>query len=291
MSSGYSTLYVQTGNVRNDGVELSFGYDNQWKNGFRFSSTYVLSLNRNRILELMDNYVHPETGAVISKERLDIGGLGQARFILKKGGSLGDLYSNADIQRDSEGNVLINQDGTVVANYNADDTYLGSVLPKANMSWRNEIGFKGLSLSCLVTARLGGICYSATQAALDAYGVSKATADARDAGGVLVNGSDRVNAENWYTIIGARSGIPQYYTYSATNVRLQEASIGYTIPRKALKYFDASISLVGRNLYFFYCRAPFDPEAVATTGNYYQGIDCFMMPSPRTFGFNVKLTF
>ena len=291
VSSGYSTLYVQTGNVRNDGIEFSLGYANEWKNGFRLSSTYVLSMNRNRILELMDNYVHPETGAVISKERLDIGGLGQARFILKKGGTLGDLYSNADIQRDSEGNVLINQDGTVVANYNADDLYLGSVLPKANMSWRNEIGYKGLSLSCLVSARLGGICYSATQAALDAYGVSKVTADARDAGGVIVNGSDRVNAENWYTIIGARSGIPQYYTYSATNVRLQEASIGYTIPRKALKYFDANISLVGRNLLFFYCKAPFDPEAVATTGNYYQGIDLFMMPSPRTYGFNVKLTF
>ena len=291
VSSGYSTLYVQTGNVRNDGVEFSLGYDNQWNNGFRFASTYVLSMNRNRILELMDNYVHPETGAVISKERLDIGGLGQARFILKKGGTLGDLYSNADIQRDSEGNVLINQDGTVVANYNADDLYLGSVLPKANMSWRNEIGFKGLSLSCLVTARLGGICYSATQAALDAYGVSKVTADARDAGGVPVNGGDLVNAENWYSIIGARSGIPQYYAYSATNVRLQEASIGYTLSRKVLKLCDASISLVGRNLFFFYCRAPFDPEAVATTGNYYQGIDCFMMPASRSVGFNVKLTF
>ena len=291
VSSGYSTLYVQTGDVRNDGVEFSLGYSNEWKNGWRFASNYVFSANRNRIIELMDNYTHPETGQVISKDRLDIGGLGQARFILTKGGTLGDLYSNADIQRDSEGNVRINRDGTVVANYNADDIFLGSVLPKANMSWRNEIGYKGLTLSCMVSARLGGICYSATQAALDAYGVSKVTADARDAGAVIVNGSDLVDPENWYTIIGARSGIPQYYAYSATNVRMQEASISYTLPRKILRICDASLSVVGRNLFFFYVKAPFDPEAVATTGNYYQGIDCFMMPSPRTVGFNVKLTF
>ena len=291
VSSGYSTLYVQTGSVRNDGIEFSLGYSNEWSNGWRFASTYVLSANRNKIIELMDNYTHPETGQVISKERLDIGGLGQARFILKKGGTLGDLYSNADIQRDSEGNVRINRDGTVTANYNADDIFLGSVLPKANMSWRNDVGYKGFNFSFMVSARLGGICYSATQAALDAYGVSKVTADARDAGAVIVNGGDLVNPENWYSIIGARSGIPQYYAYDATNVRLQEASIGYTFSRKLLRICDVNVSAVGRNLFFFYCKAPFDPEAVATTGNYYQGIDCFMMPSPRTIGFNVKLTF
>ena len=40
-----------------------------------------------------------------------------------------------------------------------------------------------------------------------------------------------------------------------------------------------------------YCKAPFDPEAVASTGNNYQGIDYFMMPSLRSLGFNVKLDF
>ena len=43
--------------------------------------------------------------------------------------------------------------------------------------------------------------------------------------------------------------------------------------------------------WMIYCKAPFDPEAVATTGNYYQGIDNFMMPSSRNLGFNVRLKF
>ena len=52
-----------------------------------------------------------------------------------------------------------------------------------------------------------------------------------------------------------------------------------------------NIAFVGRNLWMIYNKAPFDPEAIATTGNNYQGIDYFMMPSLRNFGFSVKLTF
>ena len=92
-------------------------------------------------------------------------------------------------------------------------------------------------------------------------------------------------------MVGGNTGVPQYYSYSATNVRLSEASIGYTIPRKWLKVCDITVSLVGRNLWMIYNKAPFDPESVATTGNYYQGIDYYMMPNTRNIGFNVRLKF
>ena len=291
VSSGYSTLYVQTGSVRNKGVELGLGYSNEWGK-FKWSSNYVFSTNKNEILELLENYVHPETGTVITKERWDVGGMGQARFILKKGGSLGDLYSTADLQRDSNGNILVDQNGSVTANYNAEDIKLGSVFAKCNMSWRNDFSWKNLNFGFMLSARIGGIVYSATQAAMDMYGVSESTEIARNQGGVYVNGTDLVNAQKWYTTIGSQSGIPQYYTYSATNLRLQEASVGYTIPRDKLwNVADVTVSLVGRNLLMLYCKAPFDPEAVASTGNYYQGIDNFMTPSARSLGFNVRFKF
>lgn len=291
VSSCYSTLYVQTGSVRNKGIELGLGYSNEWGK-FKWSSNYVFSTNKNEILELLENYVHPETGTVITKERLDVGGMGQARFILKKGGSLGDLYSTADLQRDSNGNILVDQNGSVTANYNAEDIKLGSVFAKCNMSWRNDFSWKNLNFGFMLSARIGGIVYSATQAAMDMYGVSESTEIARNQGGVYVNGTDLVNAQKWYTTIGSQSGIPQYYTYSATNLRLQEASVGYTIPRDKLwNVADVTVSLVGRNLLMLYCKAPFDPEAVASTGNYYQGIDNFMTPSARSLGFNVRFKF
>jgi len=58
-------------------------------------------------------------------------------------------------------------------NDKADDIYLGSVFPKANMAWRNDFQYGNWGLGFLLTARLGGVVYSATQAVLDSYGVSE----------------------------------------------------------------------------------------------------------------------
>lgn len=292
VSSGYTTIYLQTGYVRNQGVELSFGYGHTWKKDFRWQSNFTLSHNKNKIIELVKDYIHPETGEPINKDRLDVGGLGKARFILKTGGSLGDLYTQSDLKRDDNGMVEISPAGTLVTVNNRPDIKLGSVFPKCNLAWNNQFSWKGFNISALVTARIGGIVYSATAAAMDQYGVSESSAIARDNGGVLVNGRNRVDAQTWFTAIGSQSGLPQYYTYSATNIRLQEAAIGYTLPRKWLHdVCDIQLSVVGRNLCMIYNKAPFDPEAVATTGNYYQGIDFFMLPSTRNVGLNVKINF
>lgn len=292
VSTGASKIYIQTGNIANEGVELALGYDKKWRQ-FNWISNFTLSSNRNKIKELVSNYVIEETGEVINKDRLDVGGLGLAHFILKPGGTLGDLYSFSDLRRDSDGQIYVDEKGNLSVVDVADGIKLGSVLPKANLAWRNDLKYKNINFGFMVSARLGGIVYSATQAALDYYGVSEASADARDQGGVMVNGGDRIDAYTWYSAVGGQStGIPQYYTYSATNVRLQEANIGYTIPRNKLgNVMDITLSLVGRNLWMIYNKAPFDPEAVAVTGNYYQGIDNFMMPSTRNIGFNVRLNF
>lgn len=292
VSSGYTTMYLQTGYVRNQGVELSLGYGHTWQKGFRWQTNFTLSHNKNKIIELVKDYIHPETGELVNKDRLDVGGLGKARFILKTGGSLGDLYTQSDLKRDDNGMVEISSAGTLVTVNNRPDIKLGSVFPKCNLAWSNQFSWKGINVSALLTARIGGIVYSATAAAMDQYGVSESSAIARDNGGIVVNGRNKVDAQTWYTAIGSQSGLPQYYTYSATNIRLQEASVGYTLPRKWLhNVCDIQVSVVGRNLWMIYNKAPFDPEAVATTGNYYQGIDFFMLPSTRNIGLNVKINF
>ncbi len=292
VSSGYSTIYLQTGHVRNTGVELSAGYDNTWRD-FRWATNFTFSWNKNEIVELVHNYRHPETGEIISKDRLEIKGLGKAKYILKPGGTLGDLYTNSDLVYNREGFIEVDKSGNVaVKDDYMEDIYLGSVFPKYNLAWRNDFSWKGLNLGLLFTARIGGICYSATQANMDLYGVSEASAAARDAGGVIINGRQTIDAQKWYQAIGAQSGLPQYYTYSATNFRLQELSLGYTLPAKWFRdKMRMTVSFVGRNLWMIYCKAPFDPEAVASTGLNYQGIDYFMMPSLRSLGFNVKFQF
>lgn len=292
--SGSSDIFIQSGDVLNHGCEISLGFSKKW-NKFGWDSYFSYSMNRNRIISLAKDVVNAATGEKFSVELLDMNGLGLAHFILREGGTLGDLYSLADYRYDSNGRIVVNENGSVTPNTISsakDYVKLGSVLPKAKLAWRNDFKIFNFNLGFLVTARIGGIVYSSTQAVLDYYGVSEASASARDAGGVRVNGNDFIDANRWYSSIGGSTPLPQEYTYSATNVRLQEASIGYTIPRKTFRgLFDLNLSIVGRNLLMFYNKAPFDPESVATTGNYYQGIDHFMMPSLRNFGFNVRMSF
>ena len=292
--SGSSKLTIQSGNVRNRGFEVALGYSNTWGK-FSWDSNYTLSANQNKILSLADDVVNPETGEHFSVDQLDMGGLADARFILREGGTLGDFYSRIDLKRDSNGAVYINEKGEIASESITDvNSYikLGSVLPDANMAWRNDFRWRNFNFGFMVSARLGGVVFSRTQAMLDYYGVSEVSAAARDAGGVMINGGDLVDANKWYTAIGSGNSVPQYYTYSATNVRLQEASIGYTIPKKKLgDICEITLSLVGRNLWMIYNKAPYDPETVATVNSYYQGIDYFMSPSTRNIGFNLRLKF
>ena len=292
--SGSSKLTIQSGNVRNRGFEVALGYSNTWGK-FSWDSNYTLSANKNKILSLADDVVNPETGEHFSVDQLDMGGLADARFILREGGTLGDFYSRIDLKRDSNGAVYINEKGEIASESITDvNSYikLGSVLPDANMAWRNDFRWRNFNFGFMVSARLGGVVFSRTQAMLDYYGVSEVSAAARDAGGVMINGGDLVDANKWYTAIGSGNSVPQYYTYSATNVRLQEASIGYTIPKKKLgDICEITLSLVGRNLWMICNKAPYDPETVATVNSYYQGIDYFMSPSTRNIGFNLRLKF
>ncbi len=293
--SGYSDIYIQSGNVRNTGLELAAGFTHTWGK-FTWNTNYTFSANRNKIISLADNVTNPVTGEKFSVSRLNMGGLGNARFVLMEGGTLGDIYSRADLKRDSNNNIYINENGIISTEaFTSFDDYikLGSVLPKANMGWRNEFKYGNVSLAAMIQARLGGIVFSRTQAMLDRFGVSEASAAARDNGYVVVNGSDCIDPNMWYTAIGGGDTVPQYYVYDATNVRLSEVAIGYTIPKKYLwNLFDLTLQAVGRNLLMIYCKAPFDPESTATTtDNYYQGIDYFMMPGTRNVGFNVRLNF
>ena len=275
---GFTSEYVQTGNVRNRGIELSLGYNHTWGD-FAWSSSFTYSANRNKIVELLND----------PNEVINQGGLNGANIILKKGGTMGDVYMTSDFKRDAEGNIAV-KDGNVSQVNLPNPSYRGSVLPKGNIGFSNDFSWKGFNLGFVVTARFGGIVMSQTQALMDAYGVSKASAEARDKGGVAVN-KGLVSAEKYYSVVGGDNPIWSEYIYSATNARLQEAHLSYTFPRRMLSGMELTLGLTANNLFMIYNKAPFDPEATASTGTYYQGFDYLMQPSLRTLGFNVKLKF
>ncbi|MGB3007608.1 MAG: SusC/RagA family TonB-linked outer membrane protein [Chitinophagaceae bacterium] len=291
-ASGYTSVIVNAGRVDNKGIEATARYS--YKSGNFSWSTYAnYSLNRNKIVELLPGWTNPVTGEIVSLHELDMSGTGSYKMLLKEGGSMGDIYVNT-LRVDEHGAIFVDPGSfTVVAEPNK-FVYAGNSNPKYNLGWGNNLKWKGLGLNFLFTARVGGIVVSNTQAIMDAFGVSKASADARDAGGAIVNGRP-IPAQTYYQVVGAGAsgGIASMYCYSATNVRLAEASIGYDFTFKGWFKFikGANISAVGRNLLLLYNKAPFDPELTSNTQTYFQGIDYFMMPSLRSFGFAAKLNF
>lgn len=247
---------------------------------FSWGSSFTYSMNRNKIIDLMED----------ENETISTSGLNGVGVILKKGGTMGDVYSYTDFARDNEGNIALDGSGNVVRKTLDNPKYLGSVLPKANFGFSNDFTWKGVNLGFLLTARVGGIVMSQTQAIMDYYGVSKISADMRDAGGIAIN-TGKVSAESYYSVVGGDNPIWSEYTYSGTNVRLQEAHISYSFPRQMLHGLDLTVGLTANNLWMIYCKAPFDPESTASTGTFYQALDYFMQPSLRSMGFNIKLKF
>ena len=291
-TTGYSKLYVNAGKVTNKGIELALGVKQNigpvdWK------TTLLWSLNRNRIDQLLPEYTNEELGVTVHLDEMDVYSLGGAKQRLTVGGSMGDVYVNT-MRTDEHGHIWMNSMTGALETDKNNYVYAGNTNPKYTLSWRNEFNWKGISLGFMLNARVGGIGVSATQAVMDYYGVSKTSAEARDNGGVKVNGQ-MIDAQTWYQTIGANGTgyVGSMYVYSMTNVRLGELTLGYDIPiNKWCKWISGlNVSFVGRNLWMLYCKAPFDPESTASTGTYNQGMDYFMQPSLRSMGFSAKISF
>lgn len=292
-STGYSNYMLNGGKVNNWGIEARLGINTNL-GPVKWNSNLTFTMNRNKVIYLLPGgATNPITGEPISITEIEpFNPQGSYKMIVKEGGTLSDIYVTG-LKRDYQGNVKVNpQTGSVETDPN---TWIkaGSTAPRFNWGWNNSFSWKGINLSFLIDARIGGVGVSATQAKMDYYGTSKKTAIARDNGGVPVGGG-RLNAEDYYKVAGSgMTGALANYVYSMTNVRLREATLGYIFPTKWFgnQIQNLTVSLIGKNLFMFHNKAPFDPELSASTGTYYQGFDYFMQPSVRSIGFSVKFQY
>ena len=288
-SSGYKAVYLQAGNVENHGVEMALGYSDNF-GGLQWNSSLVYSKNVNEIKEMVKDYYHP-----LSPKPINIPEVSKdnGRVLLKIGGSINDIYARKVLAKDNQGFVNVSPSGGMNLE-TVEPIYLGKTTPDFTMGWNNNFTYKNFGLSFLINARVGGIVTSSTQALLDRFGVSKASADARDAGGVMIPNQGLYDAKKYYTLVATgENDLAGYYTYSATNVRLQELTLSYKFNSKLFNNVikDLTLSFVATNPWMIYCKAPFDPELTASTGTYGQGNDYFMQPSLKSYGFSVKFKF
>lgn len=287
----YAYRYVNAGNIQNEGWELTLDVAPVMKRDFIWKTTLNFSPNKNRIIELheqLKEFVYGPTSFSSSYA-----------MKLVKGGSIGDIYGKAFV-RDGSGNIVYEaggeNKGLPQVEGDGNTVKVGNANPLFSMGWSHTLSYKGVSLYFLIDCRYGGDILSQTQADMDMYGVSKTTADARDDGYIMLEGHRVENVKGFYkNVVGGRAGVTEYYMYDATNVRLRELSLNYQLPAdwiaKTKVFKDIQLSFVGRNLFFIYKKAPFDPDLVLSTGNDNQGIEVYGMPTTRSWGFSIKCEF
>lgn len=285
VASGYKTGYVNAGNVENSGIEFTLGYTPITTSSFSWNTSFNGARNVNKVID------------VDSKDGIDLFQLTSSnsyQSYLSKGGSFGDIWGQT-LQKDAQGRIILTSEGLPLLS--SGFSKIANPAPKFQLGWSNSFTYKQFSLNVLVDGKFGGQVVSVMQSILDSYGVSEVSGQARDAGGVKINGVDpngnavtTIDAQKWYSSIGGRNAALGQYVYSATVVRLREASLGYTLPLKgAVK--SIRLSATGRNLIYFYKKAPYDPEVTSSTANGLGGVDVFNQPATRTYGLNLNVTF
>nr|WP_314897804.1 SusC/RagA family TonB-linked outer membrane protein [uncultured Flavobacterium sp.] len=279
---------INAGSIKNVGFEAVVTGKIVKTDKFSWDATVNYSQNKNTVKEIPTEL----GGKVILTEA----GVNNYRYVLEQGKPYG-VIEGVNIKRDAQGRVMLNADGTI---QKTDFEEVGNSNPDFMLGFSNSFKFGSFFANVLIDGRFGGNVMSLTEAVNDEFGVSKATGDARNAGGVVINAvypdgsayAGKYPAESYYKQTGGRAGATGEYVYDATNVSLREVSIGYTFNTKRLPFLQtASLSLIARNLGFIYKDAPFDPNISLSTGEGLQGIDVYGMPSTRSIGLNLNVTF
>lgn len=289
MGSGYTHYLVNAGVIENQGIEAVLEVVAVRNDNLEYSFSFVFTKNTNTVKELHDNLPNGEF-------YLTEAGVNNYAMLIREGGSFGDIYGKKFL-RGSSGRIIVDADGKPMASANELE-YVGNPNPDFMLGFNNNFNFGRFNFRFLIDGRFGGQVMSITEAQNDLLGVSKVSADARDAGGVDIDAeyedgtpvNGLLDATTFYTTVGGRAGITEYYTYDATNIRLRELSLGYSVPLKSKTFENMKISFVSRNLFFFMNKAPFDPDISMSTGTALQGVDTFSLPSTRSYGLSLIFT-
>ncbi|WP_029273138.1 SusC/RagA family TonB-linked outer membrane protein [Flavobacterium sp. KJJ] len=284
---GVTYYGINAGSIENKGIEVVLGADIVRGDKFSWDTSINFSQNKNKVKE-----IPTELGGRVN---LTDAGVNSYRYALIEGQPYG-VIEGINFKKDTQGRILLNDDGTF---QKTGFETVGNSNPDFMLGFSNSFKFGSFFANVLLDGRFGGDVMSLTQAQNDSFGVSKVTGDARNAGGVTINAVKpdgtavtKMDAQSYYTQVGGRAGITGEYVYSATNVSVREVSIGYSFNAKALPFIQtASVSLIARNLFFIYKDAPFDPNIALSTGQGLQGVDIYGLPSTRSIGLNLNVTF
>jgi len=287
---GYAQNIVNAGEINNSGVELTMYGKPVVNENFTWESALNFATNKNKVVS-----VHP--GLQDGEAIINAPGVNGYGYSLIEGEDFGSIQGRSVI-RNEQGLPIVTSDGS--GGFSLQDTGFETIAhaqPDFTLGWSNTFHFGDFQVNFLIDGKFGGDVVSVTEAVNDFYGVSKATADARNRNGGMIDVVDtngapqQMTAQDYYLKTGGRAGLLGEYVYDATNVSLREFSVGYNLIFADKRVDNMRFSLIANNLFFFYKDAPFDPNIASSTGMGLQGVDIYGQPSTRSIGLNINVNF
>lgn len=301
--SGYSYRKINAGNIQNSGIEAMVDariFNNA--DAFNWNLSVNYSNNKNEVLELSED---------VTQYRL--GGFDDLQVLAVAGAKYGEIYGSkfrrvTDQSSPYAGQLILNEAGLPLRGEQG--VYLGNQQASSLVGLTNAFTYKGLGLSFQFDARFGGKIFSGTLSEMQQNGTSSVTAPGGNREQKVVSGV-KFNEENntytvnttpvsqqlyWNAIAGVGNlGITEANLYDASNIRLRNIQLSYSLPARFLTKTPvqrAKIGLSCNNVWLIKSHMNgIDPESVFATGGNATGFENGGAPTTRTYLLNLTVGF
>ena len=291
-STGFTTTKTNIGLIEANGIEVDLSYD--WIKKENDGLNWTTSLNWFKNKSIVKD-LGLDTDIVVYE---GFATLGNAAI---KGEQIGTMIGTA-VARDDNGNYMVNAAGSYVIQEG--NNIIGNATPDFTMNVNNSLSFKNIRLNMLFSWTQGGDMYSQTVQTLLGRGVINDEGVDRANSFILpgVNpegqkNSTQINNSTYY-FSNVLYGPDELGVYDATVFRLQELSLGYSLPQKMLgktPFGLINLTFTGNNLWFLAPNMPknanFDPNVAGLGVGNGQGFEYLNGPSSRRYGLSLKASF
>jgi TonB-linked SusC/RagA family outer membrane protein len=307
--TGYNTRQINTGLVRNRGVEFEIGGDIIRTRDFTWNGDFNIAKNVNTLVNLYPGY--EEYFLSYNRFYYDFG------IYANEGSPIGVMYTLGRWKRNDEGKIVVKKSTSAwwgggyqpVYDLGGDPHYIGNFQPDWTGGFSTNFRYKNWNLGMSFDYTIGGQIFSYSNLWMTGSGIASWTAAVNDkgvnvrepvakGGGVHVNGVDEdgnpvdcyMNAAYYFQYQAMYDN--DHWMYDRTYLKMREVSLTYNFPRRFVDNLgiglnSASLSFVASNPWLIYSAVPnFDPSESST-----DWLEGGQNPSSRTFGFTFRCRF
>ena len=307
-ATGYTTAFVNSGVMQNQGIELDLHFTPLLKteSGFRWDVGVNYAYNKNTVKSL---------GYGLSQVNIPNNLATSNAIVNNTVAAVGLAYgqlSTTDWNRAPGGQIIVDPI-TGNPSLSSAPRLFGTTVPPTKVGISTSLSYKGFTLNAVADGRFGAVIFNGIGPDLDFTGVSQYSVSSGRQPFIMPNSVISQGNGKYITNTSVTSAKPNAaqnafwastwnqggvnYVNSADFWKLRELSLVYNFSPKILaplKYINAaSLGFVARNLVTLKAKDNVwsDPEFANTNGNATGNSDINQLPPTKFLGFNLTLTF